>query len=78
LMGAEQGTGGGVGSAPGPVELLAGPEASAALLAAEAAAGVTEGPRVPVSLVAQAPEPGVIGMLGAAALAGLASRRRRR
>jgi hypothetical protein len=79
-MGAEQGTGGGVGSATPagvPLNLLAGPDAASALLAGEAAAGVTQGPMVPVDLVARAPEPGVIGMLGAASLATLATRRRR-
>ena len=75
LMGAEQGTGGGVGSAP--LELLAEPGRTA-LLAAEAAANVTPGPRVPVDLVARAPEPGLVGMLGAASLISMATRRRRR
>lgn len=73
LMGGDQGTGGGVGSAA----LLSTPEASAALISAEAAASVTGGPMVPVSLVARAPEPGTVGMLGVASVAGLASRRRR-
>jgi hypothetical protein len=77
LMGAEQGTGGGVGSAPLPADLLAEPDAIANLLAAQAAAGVTAGPRVPVSLVARAPEPGSFAVLGAASLATLARRRRR-
>lgn len=80
LMGAEQGTGGGIGSAVAagvPLELLAGPDATASLLASEAAANVTQGPMVPVDLVAHAPEPGLIGMLGAASLISMATRRRR-
>jgi hypothetical protein len=80
-MGAEKG--GGVVAGPSlapdaPLELTAGPEATAAFLSAEAAATVEQGKFVPVDVVATAPEPGTFGLLGVVTGAALGARRRRR
>jgi hypothetical protein len=78
-MAAEKGGASGTGSsqADAPIELLAGPEATSAFIAAEAAAAVEQGKFVPVEVLANAPEPGALGIIGPSAIAGLSIRRRR-
>jgi hypothetical protein len=76
--GGASGTGSSAAAADAAIALLAGPEATSAFVAAEAAAAVEQGKFVPVEVLATAPEPAAFGLLGLGALAGLSSRRRTR
>jgi hypothetical protein len=80
-MAAEKGRGVVAGpslAAPGPIALSAGPEATSAFIAPATAASLEQGNFVPTDLVASAPEPGTLGLLGIATAALVGARRRRR
>jgi hypothetical protein len=79
-MAAEKGGPSGTGAslaADAPIQLLAGPEATTAFIAAEAAAVVEQGKFVPVEVFATAPEPGTVALLGIGLSPTLLRRRRR-
>ena len=74
---AEKGSATGTGAAPlDPAELLVAAESTTALVSAEAAAAVEQGPFYQFSFTATAPEPGAITLLAAPALTLLRRRRR--
>jgi hypothetical protein len=78
---AESGGAAGTGAAPldsSGIESLLLDSTTTQLLAAEAAAGVEQGPFYNFSFVASAPEPGTIGLLGLAGTLMIARRRARR
>jgi hypothetical protein len=76
--GGPSGTGSSLAQSAPVVTLLAGPQATSALLSAESAASVEQGAFVPVDIVASAPEPGTLGLLALVGAAMVARWRRMR
>ena len=70
--------GGVVGTGAAPLDLLTADPTMSALLSAEAAASVEQGPLFSFSFVATAPEPGTLGVLGMIGTVMMARRRARR